>query len=118
MKRAGGQKWLVIAAALFLLICCGCGKGQPVTQGGRITPGVRATPAYAEGRELYRQVETQEEAEKTAELYGITLVHFGYGVAVFHTDENPEDVVARGKQNGWPPLSINPVHEFSDKSYK
>lgn len=41
--------------------------------------------------------DTREEAELIAEDYGITLVSFSYGVAVFHTDETDLGaVISRG----------------------
>lgn len=55
----------------------------------------------------------EQQAAEIAELYGITLTGFAEGVATFHTDEPPQTVIARGKQNGWPTLSENrPAHLF------
>ena len=41
------------------------------------------------------------------EQYGIEFVSFENGLALFRTEENPFDVIARGKENGYPELSIN-----------
>ena len=112
MVRNGKFEWLIFTLILVLVIGCGCGKSSTIPQ------GVKVTPAYAEGRELYLQVDTREEAERIAELYEISLVDFNYEVAVFHTNEPPEDVIARGKQNNWPQLSINSLKEYSDESQK
>ena len=62
---------------------------------------------YAKGKELFTLTETEEEARRIAELYGIELVSFEYGVAAFHTEEDPAEVVERGRENGWPPIEIN-----------
>lgn len=52
-------------------------------------------------------VDSQEEAQEIADLYGITLVSFENGVAVYRTDEDPFEVISRGDENGYPQLSIN-----------
>lgn len=63
----------------------------------------------SEGEELLCIAESEQEAENIAELYGIELVRFSHGIAVFHTDEDLEAVAARGAENGWPELSPNTV---------
>ncbi len=62
---------------------------------------------YAKGKELFTLAETEEEAKQIAQIYGIELVSFEYGVATFHTEEDPSEVVERGRENGWPPIEIN-----------
>lgn len=68
----------------------------------------------AEGRELLALVDTQEEAEEIASLYEIELVDFAEGVAVYTTDESPRDVVLRGKEAGYPNISINFVRQINN----
>ena len=70
---------------------------------------VQSTPSSneAKGRELMAIVSSAEEAREIAELYGIELVEEQYGIAVFHTDEDPSSVVQRGIDNGWPAIGIN-----------
>ena len=51
--------------------------------------------------------ETEEEAKKIAEQYGIELVSFSDGVAVYQTDEKLADVIARGQEQGYPQLYLN-----------
>ena len=63
--------------------------------------------SIADGRELFALADSEEEAKTIADLYGITLVRFSFGVATFHTEENPSAVIARGVENGWPRLEIN-----------
>jgi len=62
---------------------------------------------YSEEEPLMATVETKEKAEELAELYGITLVNYSYQIATFHTSEDPQEVIARGKANGWPELTLN-----------
>ena len=59
------------------------------------------------GRELICLADSREEAEEIAKSYGIELVEFSYGVASFHTDEDLQDVITRGKGKGLKELSIN-----------
>ena len=68
----------------------------------------------AEGSELFCLAESEEEAKEIAALYGIELVEFGYGVATFHTEENLNDVIQRGTENGWPLLEINHIMSLDD----
>lgn len=63
---------------------------------------------------LMALVDTQEEAQEIAELYGITLVSYENGVAVYQTDEDPFQVIARGDENGYPQLSINLIRTLQD----
>ena len=67
----------------------------------------------AEGSELFALTDSQEEAEKIAELYGIELVDFSYGVATFHTEEMPDAVIQRGKDHSWPEIEINYVQQIN-----
>ena len=64
---------------------------------------------FAEDAPLIGKAETLEEAEELAQLYGITLVEFRQGAALFHTEEDPRAVIRRGQENGWPELSLNYV---------
>jgi len=63
--------------------------------------------------ELIATVETQEEADNIAALYGITLKSFRLGVAVYETTEDPHEVIKRGEENGWPLISLNHVYTIS-----
>ncbi|MCR5421295.1 MAG: hypothetical protein K6E98_09825 [Lachnospiraceae bacterium] len=59
------------------------------------------------GYELFAAADNKEEAEELAKLYGIELREFSYGVATFHTKEDPREVIKRGKDRGWKELEIN-----------
>lgn len=56
---------------------------------------------------LMALAETQQEAEQIAEQYGIELVSFADGVAVYCTQEDPQTVIDRGQENGYFPLYLN-----------
>ena len=80
-------------------------------------PGGRTAPSgteIAQGAELLMLADTREEAEETATLYGIELVSYQYGVATFHTEENPQTVISRGIENGWPRLDLNTIMRLDD----
>ena len=61
---------------------------------------------------LIAAVETLEEAQSIADLYGIELVDWSFSVASYYTDEDPEEVIGRGRENGWPELSLNRVSQM------
>ena len=95
-------------ALLFLLSGCG---GNTVSEKLEFIPDETETLSIpvAEGAELIAAAETEEEALQIARLYGITLVSCGNHIAVFHTEEDPLQIIARGQANGWPELSLNEV---------
>lgn len=115
------KKGFLCALVLGLLLP-GCAKQTPAVSVAPAAPpepssAPVATPAagsVAEGKELFCLADTEEEAKELAALYGITLVDFRYGVASFHTEEDPASVIARGKKNGWPSLSLNTVITLDD----
>ncbi len=102
---------MICALVLAVVFGCACGRAESTkpTAAPAATLYVDGNPAAApaEGKELTALVETEEEAKAIAEQYGIELVEFSYGVATFHTEEDPKDVIARGEENGWPSLSLN-----------
>ncbi len=71
------------------------------------------TPEVPEGKELLALADSEEDAKKIAELYGIELTGFSYGVATFHTTENLQDVIRRGRENGWPALDLNAIQHLN-----
>ena len=115
---------------LLLLLLCACGKpaetpevsASPPVEEPAVTPAVTGeekTPEQTEnpeepeditvGKELMCLADSREEAEAIAAQYGIELVEYRYGVAAFHTDRPPREVIAEGIANGWPELSENHV---------
>lgn len=56
---------------------------------------------------LMSETETEEAAREIAEQYGIEFISFENGIALYHTEEDPLEVIARGQENGYPQLSVN-----------
>jgi len=109
------------AAAVLLLSAClmGCAGKERKSDGlsySQSNPGAGVSIEIAEGKELLCLAETRQEAEKTAEVYAIELVEFRNGVAVFHTEENPQEVIDRGIKNGWQELSLNTIQHLMGNS--
>lgn len=64
---------------------------------------------------LMAVAETEEEAQRIAEQYGIELVSFENGLALYQTNEDPFEVIAKGEKNGYTQLSINFVRSAYDE---
>ena len=87
----------MILSSLMLMLW-GCGKKvEPVPSGGRIVAGA----------ELCCPADSEEEASKIAADYGIELVSYSNGIAVFHTEDDPEKVIETGVKQGLKQLSLN-----------
>lgn len=98
----------ITCALLSASILCGCGSiDTPEPPAPVQIPNTVQNTQIAEGEELFALAENEEEAKKIAELYGISLVDFSYGVASFHTDEDLSAVIKRGKDNNWPLIEVN-----------
>ena len=91
------MKRILLLLLLAALLFSGCGSYKMEAGTAAVNPD----------GQLLCLVETREEAENLAALYGIALVDFGEGVAVFYTEEDPDAVIARGLENGWQELSLN-----------
>lgn len=63
---------------------------------------------------LIAWADDRAQAEEIAALYEIELISYSDFIALFHTDEEPNDVIKRGKANGWPELSRNDIIHISD----
>lgn len=59
------------------------------------------------GGRLMCTAESMEQAQQIAQQYGIELLKFRHGVAVFSTEEDPRAVIERGLEQGWPELSLD-----------
>lgn len=57
--------------------------------------------------QLYALTKTEEESCKIAELYDIILIEYKQGVATYHTEKNPHEVVKLGEKKKYPPIYIN-----------
>ncbi len=120
----GKQKIIIILTAMLLMGCAstgvlqkedqlGIGRGikkegisGPEINDSRIRAG-KAQDNTVKGSELMCSCDSEEEAKKTAQIYGIELVDFSYGIATFHTEEDPYELVRKGAAEGWPELSVN-----------
>ena len=52
-------------------------------------------------------VDDLEEAEEIADLYGIELDSYSYGVAVYVTDRDVQELISLGEENDYPTLAPN-----------
>ncbi len=66
------------------------------------------------GEELLCLCDSEEDAQEIADMYGIELVNFSYGVATFHAD-NPREVITLGQEKGYPALELNGVMRIFEK---
>ena len=103
--------WVFLLIAVLALT--GCARRLEPPASPRPSGSVQS-PQAAEGEELLATVESQEEAEEIAALYGIELVSCSEHVATFHTEEDLYAVIQRGKDNGWPLLEVNHVITLDD----
>ncbi len=124
---------LLILGALVAVPLWGCRKSTvpektvPGTTSPKETaPGKDTTPDRTEPADtsenpdmvsdrgqLMAGAESESAAQELARLYGITLVDYRNGVALFYTEEDPREVIQRGKDNGWPELSLNRISHIS-----
>lgn len=94
MRKCGG----LMILPLLLLTLLGCSREEvPLSPRETDTTGGR----------LICTAETEEQAQEIAQLYGIELIAFRNGVAVFTTEEDPWKVIRRGMEAGWPELSLD-----------
>ena len=105
-------------AGLFLLMACASPEVRLLSgedYAGDVSVSFSSVPiSYAEGAELFCLSDSETEAIEIARMYDIELVEFNYKVATFHTEEDPADVIQRGKDRDYPLLSINQVIELDD----
>lgn len=90
---------ILIATLLTVFLAVGGCSGETAHD----TP----TDSPAPGEELFCAADSREQAEEIASVYRITLVSYEWGIATFHTDEDPKSVIERGRENGWIELNLN-----------
>lgn len=66
--------------------------------------------------ELMCLADSQEEAEDIAQAYGIELVSFDMGVAVFKSDKPYSELITYGEENDLKRLSINHIQEIFERN--
>lgn len=65
------------------------------------------TVTTTEETELMAVVDSEEEAQEIADLYGIRLSSYAFGVAIYTTDQDVDALLKMGEEKGYPELSIN-----------
>lgn len=120
-------KMIIPVLGLILLAgigICGCGGNRElssVTADESIPKLQELVPAddedspdgSAAATELVALADTREEAEEIAELYGIELSAYSYGVATYTAaGKNIQELMALGEENGYPTLTINHESEL------
>lgn len=107
---------LLIAGGWYIAFChFGVGPAFPFLPMSDAVLDVQMG-GIVEEQPLMAMVETEEEAEKIAEQYGIEMVSFSDGVAVYQTDEKLADVLARGREQGYPQLYLNLERSAMEKT--
>ncbi len=103
-------RWFLLFAAVVIMFgLFGCSKNEVMLD----DPGLESMTdsgsagSVVKGMELICLAESKQEAEEIASSYGIDLVDFSNGVAAFHTDEDPQAVIEKGKDKGLKELSLN-----------
>lgn len=104
---------------LFGLWLSGCGQNRELTRlsadgvdsGSQLTPAFEeelSPPADSDAKssvQLTALADSQEAAQEIADLYGITLKDYSYGVATYTTDKNLRDLLDLGLENDYPELT-------------
>lgn len=96
------KRMAAVMCLLAALFCGGCRERASI-------PAGTAGGAVASDGQLIASAQTREEAEQIAALYGIALVDFQAPLALYRTEEDPDEVIRRGEQMGWPRLEKNHV---------
>lgn len=110
--------FIIFLLLLLPLGLWGCKRSGDISRPENIAPwkdsDSKGIGSAGEEGQLMGFAESQEDAEALAELYGITLVEYQNGLALFHTDEDPKEVIRRGQENGWQELSLNRVQKLPE----
>lgn len=107
---------LVLGGWYLLFTRFGVGPVPPLLPVKKLDQSQIKSLELAENQ-LLTLADTEEQAQEIAELYGIALFSYEGGVAVYHTEENPLEVIARGQENGYPELSLNYVNNINNNGY-
>ena len=114
--------WILILMLVFLCGCRSSGQAVPpsppeatahpktdatMPSAKPVTPSTQPSGTVNPRGQLMGKAESWDHAEEIAELYGISLVNYGNGLALYYTEEDPQAVIARGEENDWPKLSLN-----------
>lgn len=106
------KKWARLMAG-GLALCAGlagCG-GEPPTSKLIVSSIETGSGQTSVPGQLVCLADSKQEAEQIAQDYGIELLSFEDGVALFSTEEELMEVIRRGQENGLPALSYNHIHQ-------
>ena len=106
-KAAAARLCLVLCFALCMALCLGGCAGKPALGDKKVEDLEQVGEPMGISNELVGLFDDEREAREAAELYGIELDSFEYGVAVFICEGDPAELIEKGKKNGWPELSLN-----------
>lgn len=105
---------LMIVVWYILFAYFGKGPSFPFVQYQEIEAG-EGEPTMVAEDQLMAMTDTEEMAQEIADQYGIEMTSFENGIAVYHTEEDPFEVIARGQANGYAQLSINFVRTMDEE---
>ena len=91
----------------------GVGPAFPFLAGKKLDESQVEMLEVAENQ-LMALADTEEQAKEIAAQYGIEFVSFENGLALYHTEEDPFEVITRGQENGYPQISVNFVRSGYD----
>lgn len=74
-----------------------------LTHGGMNKNVIEMSNSYT----MIAQVESEQEANEIANLYGIELLQYQNKLATFFTEKDPMELIRWGKEQGYPTLGIN-----------
>lgn len=97
---------LVIVGWYVMFVHFGTGPAFPFLKVQKIDIESMEQVMIAENS-LMCEADTEEDAREIAKQYGIEFVSFENGIALYRTEEEPFEVIARGQENGYPQLSVN-----------
>ena len=80
---------------------------EPLTVEGR---KIESGEILHSTKRLIGSADSQEAAEEMAELYQITLIEYMDGKALFETQEDPLEVIARGEKEGYPQVWMDNIY--------
>jgi len=89
----------------------GCGRNHELTRISSDNTNLELLPDSEPENEisptsqLTALADTQEAAQEIADLYGIELKSFSFGVATYTTDKNLREILDLGLENGYPELT-------------
>lgn len=111
LKRKHKLMMAAVGAGILggVLAACGTKNSAAGSSGFEqiLPPNTASDETDTQATELVALADDDEQAQEIATLYQIELVSFSDGVAVYTTDQDPNELIALGKENGYPLLTVN-----------